>query len=322
MNINMTTKKVAAETIEKPVPTVKKPTRVRKMTSSRNKKYEILTSSHCKMIIEEDDRQITLYRVKLLKTIYLVGIIYRAGDIGGWIENESCLSFSDHDNAWVSNDAMVYGGSTVSGNALVRGHACVKNHSNVYGDSLVNGSAIVDRSYVEGKSTVRGQATVRECRILGSVVVEDAVKIVGPIRLSGTAIFRDRSRVAGYCIGDIAYSDELEISAGNFHGDTLISEERGFIVFTNVGSENGTLTVSTGGHNELIVTRGCFTGSIKDFIAASVQNHKDRSVINKEYRALIRVAETRLKPLQKIVDELVAEEQRIALAKLQVRDAS
>ena len=61
----------------------------------------------------------------------------KSGDIGGWIGGEKNLS---HDgNAWVSDEAKVYGYSLVYGNAKVYGDAWVSGKAQVYGDALIAG---------------------------------------------------------------------------------------------------------------------------------------------------------------------------------------
>ena len=61
---------------------------------------------------------------------------------------------------------------------------------------------------------------------------------------------------------------------------------------SEVGTENGTLTV-TSGKNGLVVTRGCFTGTKEEFLEKSAQVHSEKT--QREYRLLIEVAESRIK---------------------------
>ena len=60
---------------------------------------------------------------------------------------------------------------------------------------------------------------------------------------------------------------------------------------SHVGSENGTLTVCNG-RNDLVVTRGCFTGTVEEFLAKSAKEHSDK--IRREYELLIEVAKSRI----------------------------
>ena len=78
-----------------------------------NKKYELLQDQ----TIEWRGR--TLYRICALRDFWSV----HAGDVGGYIECERNLS--QDGNAWVSDDARIYGNALVCGNARVYGDAQV-----------------------------------------------------------------------------------------------------------------------------------------------------------------------------------------------------
>ena len=68
---------------------------------------------------------------------------------------------------------------------------------------------------------------------------------------------------------------------------------RGLIVwFTGVGTGYGTLTVYNTKDNSIEVTRGCFRGSIDEFLAASESKHDETTQL--EYRMLIEVAYSRI----------------------------
>ena len=71
----------------------------------------------------------------------------------------------------------------------------------------------------------------------------------------------------------------------------VISERKMIFWASNVGSENGTLTVFNG-KNGLIVTRGCFTGTVDEFLAKSAEVHDDKT--KNEYKLLIEVAKSRI----------------------------
>ena len=71
----------------------------------------------------------------------------------------------------------------------------------------------------------------------------------------------------------------------------VISERKMIFLASNVGSENGTLTVFNG-KDGLIVTRGCFTGTVDEFLAKSAEVHDDKT--KNEYKLLIEVAKSRI----------------------------
>ena len=94
------------------------------------KKYEL--TSETKVFFGR-----TLHRIRALASFGTV----KAGDLGGWIEQEDNLS---HDgDAWVCGDAQVYGNARVCGNAQVYGDAWVCGDAQVYGDAQVCGNALV-----------------------------------------------------------------------------------------------------------------------------------------------------------------------------------
>ena len=100
------------------------------------KKYELTTET-----LQFAGR--TLHRIKAVKDFDSI----KAGEFGGWIENEKNLS--QDDNAWIYGDAMVFdnakifGNAKVSGNAEVSGNANVSDYAKVYGNAAIKGDAKV-----------------------------------------------------------------------------------------------------------------------------------------------------------------------------------
>ena len=80
--------------------------------------------------------------------------------------------------------------------------------------------------------------------------------------------------------------------AARVYGDAWVSGDASIVWFSKVGRDNGTLTVFTGKDGDLIATRGCFLGSIDEFLAQSEKVHDDRTHL--EYRMLIEVAHSRI----------------------------
>ena len=89
------------------------------------KKYKLLKSDSIKV------NKKTLYRIEALKDFSDVN----KGDIGGYIEKKSNLS--QKGDAWVSEDAKVYGNAKVYGDAKVYGNAWVYGDAKVYGNAKV-----------------------------------------------------------------------------------------------------------------------------------------------------------------------------------------
>ena len=118
--------------------------------------------------------------------------------------------------------------------------------------------------------------------------------------LSGNAWVSGDARVYGnaWVYGDArVYGDAWVYGNAWVYGDArvrshaVISERKMIFLASNVGSENGTLTVFNG-KDGLIVTRGCFTGTVDEFLAKSAEVHDDKT--KNEYKLLIEVAKSRI----------------------------
>ncbi|MBF1221538.1 MAG: hypothetical protein HXM21_00005 [Haemophilus influenzae] len=68
--------------------------------------------------------------------------------------------------------------------------------------------------------------------------------------------------------------------------------KKDLVWFSNVGTEYGTLTVFKTKEGKLFASRGCFKGTVDEFLAKSAKVHNER--IKREYRLLIEVAKSRL----------------------------
>ena len=129
-----------------------------------NKKYELTDET-------KGIGRITLHRIRALMDISRYGV--RAGDIGGWIEAESNLS--QNDDAWVGDDARVYGNAKVCGNAWVSDDARVYGNAWVYGNAVVCGNA-----WVSGEAWVCGNAWVYgDARVYGEALVNGNAEVSG-----------------------------------------------------------------------------------------------------------------------------------------------
>ena len=128
---------------------------------------------------------VTLYRIKALVDFGDV----KAGEFGGYIENEENLNQYDIDvydhtdprfyggisfrkkicNAWVYNNAKVYGDAKIYGNAKIR------DNSIVYGNTMINDNAIVsDNAIIHGNVRIYDNAIIH-----GNVRICDDICICG-----------------------------------------------------------------------------------------------------------------------------------------------
>lgn len=90
---------------------------------------------------------------------------------------------------------------------------------------------------------------VEKGEVGGYIESEQNLSQEGDARVSGTACISGDTWIAGNA---------------RITGDARIFSSNSVVWFSNIGTENGTLTVYCS-KNGLMATRGCFTGSVDDF---------------------------------------------------------
>ena len=145
----------------------------------------------------------------------------------------------------------------------------------------------------EGEAWVYGNACVSgDARISDDAWVYGNAQVYGNARVYGDAWVSGNAQVYGNaCV----YGDAQVYGNAQVSGNAQVLNRHSVVWFSNVGTENGTLTVYCG-KNGLIATRGCLTGSVEEFLDKSAKVHDEKT--KREYELLIEVARSRLKKAQ------------------------
>ena len=177
------------------------------------KKYELTAE-----FIEKWGKK--LFRIKALIGFGSV----EAGELGGYVEKEDNLA-QDGD-AWVCDDAWVYGNARVYDDAWVYGDARVYGNAEVYGDARVYGNArVYDDAWVYGNAWVCGNARVcDDAWVYGNAWVcgNADYLLIGRIgsRFSFTTFFKNKDKgitvSCGCFLGTIA---EFRAKVTDTHGN-------------------------------------------------------------------------------------------------------
>ena len=140
---------------------------------------------------------VTLYRIEATRDTRHA----KTGEKGGFVEREDNLG----GEAWVDNNAEVWGEAFVycyayvSGNARVYGNAQVYDYAWVGADARVYDNARVhENAYVGGQAEVHGQAEVE-----GMAAVTDEAEVTGHARVIGWAKIGRRAfieHLRDYCV--------------------------------------------------------------------------------------------------------------------------
>lgn len=155
----------------------------------------------------------TLRRIRALRNFADV----KAGDLGGFIENESNLSHDGdcwvrdnaracqrshvYGNAQISGDAWIYGDARVYDNAKIHGKAwidgCVYGNAEVFGDVQTNYTTrIFDNAKVYGKADVNGKV-YGNAHVFGNARIESSVEIFGNAKIFGNASVYSVAKIHG-----------------------------------------------------------------------------------------------------------------------------
>ena len=174
-----------------------------------NTKYEITDITH--------EKYPFLRRIRALRDI---GTEVKAGDLGGFVESESNLSFEPGDDAWIFNDAIAAGEGYVDKDSILRDRAVVCDNAYAsYGAELTGDSRAEDDAYI------RGAKLSRCARVSGSgMVLQSPTTKVSPILSGNCAVY-------GKVMGDVMLAGTLVVisdeTISNDSLDTLSIDERG-----------------------------------------------------------------------------------------------
>jgi carbonic anhydrase/acetyltransferase-like protein (isoleucine patch superfamily) len=229
----------------------------------------------------------------LQRIICLESIAYSVikDQLGGWIEKESNLS--QDGNAWVADEAKVYGNAQIQGNATVKNHAMVWENAIVFGNASVYDDAHVrDDARIYGDAQIFGDARIIEsAEVYGDAYVSGHVLVEEQARIYGSARLREYVKIGG-AANVLNYTQIFgnAMIAGAAH----LTQARDVVWFSSVGSSGRTLTVYKTNDGTIELTRGCFRGSLEQFEAAVAEEHGD-NVFGEEYKALMIFVRKRFK---------------------------
>ena len=210
-----------------------------------------------------------LFKIRAIRSFSGVNV----GDLGGYIEKEANLSHDD--NAWISDNACVYGyariydDAHISGNARIYGNACIYDDARISGNARIyNNACIYDDAHISGYAYIYNDARICDnACICGNACIYDNVCISSNAFISGNASISGYARICG---------------------DAWIHSETDYLCFKGLGSQNRNTTFFKCKDGHIHVSCGCFSGSIQEFETKVKKTHGD-SKYAKEYLACIEV---------------------------------
>lgn len=193
------------------------------------------------------------------KCIWRMYLINKDGteEVGGWVENPQYLL---GDENWVGENAVLKG-------------ICILKDCDVVGNSKIIDSVLINSTVCD---SLMADSFVHDSRILAN---SEVIKCFIKDSSTECSYLHSMSAKETHFIHDYFSAPYEPESSKRLH-----SPEDNVVSYTveNVGTAHNTLTVGFFSNGELLVTRGCFTGTLKEFKKAA---HKDpsRSIVESRY---------------------------------------
>ena len=200
---------------------------------------------------------LTLHRIRATRDLPHFGV--KTGDVGGWIEHTGNLA----GNAWVDDEAQVFGNAKVYENALV------SDNARVFGDAEVHGSARVYRgAFVYGNAKVYGNAQVfGNAQVYGNAQVFGYVRVSSYAKVFGSAKVYGEARVYGgsWVFGSAKVSGYAKVSGdARVYKDARIESSVDYFQAVTYTSGRLLLTLTRQKAGKHLITMGCWEGSIDE----------------------------------------------------------
>ena len=224
------------------------------------KKYELTTET-----LQFAGR--TLHRIKAVKDFGSV----KAGELGGWIENEKNLS--QDDNAWIYGEAMAFDNAKVFGNAKILGNA------HIFGNAKVFDSArVYDDARVYNDAIVNNNARIYDsARVYDDAIVSDYAEVCENAEVCDDADVYGLTRIFG---------NAKIFGNATIKGNAKVHDDIDYIVFKNFWS-SGRYFTWTRSNNKWSV--GCFYGTGEELIKKA---YADSVKSGREYERVVRYVES------------------------------
>lgn len=224
------------------------------------KKYELTTET-----LQFAGR--TLHRIKAVKDFGSI----KAGEFGGYIENEKNLS--QDDNAWIYGEAMAFGNARVFGNAKILGNAHIFGNAKVFESARVYGDArVYDDAIVNNNARIYDNAIVHD-----NAIVSDYAEVCENAKVCDDADVYGLTRIFG---------NAKIFGNATIKGNAKVHDDIDYIVFKNFWS-SGRYFTWTRSNNKWSV--GCFYGTGEELIKKA---YADSDLSGREYERVVRYVES------------------------------
>ena len=173
-----------------------------------NHKYEITDIAHVQYPF--------LHRIRALRNI---GPEVNAGELGGFVESESNLSYEPDDDAWIFDNAIACNGAYVDqdaslrdcavacDNAYISRNAVLSGYARAEDDSYIRGAALSEQARASGQSMILQSATNKCAPVLSGYCAVYG-KVSGDVRLTGMALVVSGEEICNDTLDTLVISEK------------------------------------------------------------------------------------------------------------------
>lgn len=177
--------------------------RIRSLNQSLNRSKVHRKINHFELTTETKKNAfgIKLHRIRCTRAVQNV----KEGDLGGWIQKKRNLS----GQAWIYDDAEVFG------HAVVTDHAQVRNNSIVHGCAKVmNHAKVLDKACIYAKAVLKDNSKIYGCsQVSGTSILADNSQAFDNTLISSNSMLSGASKAFGNTwIFNSKLSDQAEVS--------------------------------------------------------------------------------------------------------------
>lgn len=148
------------------------------------------------------EKYVILHRIRALREFGDV----KAGDLGGYIEDEFNLSVHDC-NCWVYDHSKVYGGARIDGDAIIKNDSCVCGDAVIYNHAVIDNSFVTENAFVSGYARVLDNSSVYgDAKVYGDALIYENSRVAGNVKIHG------KSKIhGGIIIDNVGEVEDVEI---------------------------------------------------------------------------------------------------------------
>nr|DAW72845.1 MAG TPA: Putative transferase, nesg, ydcK, Structural Genomics.38A [Caudoviricetes sp.] len=243
-------------------------------------KYIILDDDYRDIVRENCPTQ-RVYRIMAVKDFVADNKNVTEGRLGGYIASDENLSHEG--SCWVWGNSIVMDDATVDKDAQVVGET-----TRIYDFTYISDEAKVVNSVIYGGTYILGSARVKDSSIYASSLITNTASVVSTT-INKMARIQASTCLRNSVIGTTksSGSETIRIMAGDFVS-AQIDSQNDFIVIENVGMEKGHLTIYKA-KKGVLATRGCFLGSLSQFLKAVEERFARVKKSDPEYKKHARV---------------------------------